>query len=691
MKIGTYYYPEQWPSPQWERDFDNMAALGMQIVHMGEFAWFQMEPAPGDIRLDWLDECIDMAAKRGMQVMLCTPTAAPPIWLAGQHPEILPVDAAGVPFRFGGRRHYCPTAPALHDATTRIVTALAQRYCGNKQVMGWQIDNEYGSGGVFHQNDHAHAAFRRWLQERYQSIDKLNAAWGCQFWNTYYTDFSQIQLPVSRQLRYDNPHQRLDASRFWSWAYAQFNKLQADILRRHIQAAGTGQFITHNFESFNSDVSAMDFAADVDLLSWNAYPVYGQDKTPTGESYRMGDPAGIGLLHEIYRSCNGRFAQTELQLGQVNWADTPNLLYPGTVRLWLWSAFAHGAEFVTTYRYRRPRFGTELFHDGIVGPDGTTPTPGGRQFAQVIDELSHLKLDEPSPAPAQPEVGLVFDFEQHWYFAILPQTSRWHYLQFLQKWYAAITRLGLRVRVLQASQPWPQDLPLIIAPALQLADESLMKKMDQYASAGGHLLLTCRSALMDRHGQLWEGPTAAPLVRLIGGSVEAYDSLPGTTLGQLEMDDKTYAWGIWGELLYSEPTTRVLAKYADQFYAGAAAVIQARCGKGLVTYCGVNAEQPFIDALLERLIVPPAPPEAAAPKRRRRKEEPVPTPPPQPLLPITLLPDKTELLRRGRYWIFLNFRDSAVEAPAPPSVTFVVGQRTVDPAGVAVWEEPRAL
>src|SRR4051794_5331022 len=81
MKIGTYYYPEQWPREEWERDFDNMAAMGLQVVHMGEFAWFSLEPREGEFRLDWLDECVAMAAKRKMDVILCTPTAAPPSWL----------------------------------------------------------------------------------------------------------------------------------------------------------------------------------------------------------------------------------------------------------------------------------------------------------------------------------------------------------------------------------------------------------------------------------------------------------------------------------------------------------------------------------------------------------------------------------------------------------------------------------
>ncbi len=123
MKIGTYYYPEQWPAAEWERDFDGIAAMGMQIVHMGEFAWHSLEPREGEFALDWLSQCVELAAKRKLEVILCTPTAAPPIWLVEKHPDVLPLDDNGRRARFGGRRHYSPTSPAMKDAAVRIVTA----------------------------------------------------------------------------------------------------------------------------------------------------------------------------------------------------------------------------------------------------------------------------------------------------------------------------------------------------------------------------------------------------------------------------------------------------------------------------------------------------------------------------------------------------------------------------------------
>jgi beta-galactosidase len=368
MKIGTYYYPEQWPRDQWERDLDNIKKMGLTVVHMGEFAWFDMEPSPGQFKLDWLEDAVDLCAARGLEVILCTPSASPPIWLAEQHPETLPVTRHGTA-TFGGRRHYNPLAPAMREATARIVTALADRFGDHPAIIGWQLDNEYANH--FDQSDVTHRAFQDWLKRKYATIDALNKAWGNQFWNAYYTDFAQVRMPRDRDHEYGNPHQRLDASRFWSWAWADFNKLQADILKPKVG----DRWITTNYMSFHPDANPGDMSEDLSMYTWNSYPVHGFGKIPHDETHRIGDPNQIGLMHDTMRSYTGRFGMLELQPGQVNWSPIPMLVYPGAVRLWLWTAFAHGAEVVTTYRYRQPLWGVEQWHHGLVGTDGFTPSP----------------------------------------------------------------------------------------------------------------------------------------------------------------------------------------------------------------------------------------------------------------------------------------------------------------------------
>ncbi len=67
-----------------------MVAAGVNVVRMGEFTWGLCEPEEGKYNFDWLKRAMDVMGKAGIKVVLGTPTAAPPIWLAKKHPEILP-------------------------------------------------------------------------------------------------------------------------------------------------------------------------------------------------------------------------------------------------------------------------------------------------------------------------------------------------------------------------------------------------------------------------------------------------------------------------------------------------------------------------------------------------------------------------------------------------------------------------
>ncbi|MGH7177825.1 MAG: beta-galactosidase, partial [Tepidisphaeraceae bacterium] len=518
-------------------------------------------------------------------------------------------------------------------------------------------DNELA--GDFDQSENTHRAFRDWLKRKYESIGQLNQRWGCQFWNTYYGTFEDIEMPADRELGYDNPHQLLDAQRFWSWAYADFARLQAKILKPRIGR----RFITTNFMPFHLCCDPGDFSEDLSLFSWDSYPVTGMEKEPPDDqTYRIAEPRGIGFMHDLMSSYNGRWGLMEVQPGQINWSGVPVLVYPGAIRLWLWTAFAHGAEFITTYRYRQPRFGVELFHHGLVGPDGVTPSAGGREFKQVIEEIKRLPVSKSEIRTPKSEVGLLFDFDQLWEYQALPQAKRWNQAQHLLNWYGAIARLGLPVRIIHPDRDWPDDLKLIVAPGIQMFNNRLRTRLDEFASRGGNLILTCRTALMDRNGQLFEGPLAAPVLPMIGATIEAYDGLPEGAWGEVEMDGKKHRWGVWGDLLYAEPTTKVLAKYADQFYPDTSAITQRRHGSGTVTYCGVFAEPSLAGALVEKVA-------------RQIK------------LPVTVLPVRVHVLSRGNLRIALNYRDEPVELPVPAKTKFIIGSRHLEPAGVAVWAE----
>ena len=106
--------------------------------------------------------------------------------------------------------------------------------------------------------------------------------------------------------------------------------------------------------------------------------------------------------------------------------------------------------------------------------------------------------------------------------------------------------------------------------------------------------------------------------------------------------------------------TRTIGRYADQFYAGTAAITQNSFGKGIVTYCGVAAEAALYESLIESLAK-------------------------QADLPMTMLPDRVHVIRREGITVCLNYQDQPIDVPAPADAKFIVGTRELEPAGVAVW------
>ena len=106
--------------------------------------------------------------------------------------------------------------------------------------------------------------------------------------------------------------------------------------------------------------------------------VYGDNEGIGRRGYRVGNPLRIAWANDFFRPLQGTYGVMELQPGQVNWGSINTQPLPGAVRLWMWSVFAGGSDFICTYRYRQPLYGTEQYHYGIASTMSCLRTPLSR-------------------------------------------------------------------------------------------------------------------------------------------------------------------------------------------------------------------------------------------------------------------------------------------------------------------------
>jgi beta-galactosidase len=662
MTVGVYYYPEQWPASQWERDFKNIAGRGFEFTHFGEFAWDFLEPSDGTFDFDWLDRAVDLAARNGLKVILCTPTPCPPAWMGEKYPEIYLVGGDGRRREHGTRANGSLANDIFVRYTKRIVTELARRYGQDPRVWGWQLDNEPSAPSDY--SPSARLKFQAWLERKYGTIEQMNAAWGGNFWSTRYDSFGQVLIPNETLFGEDalSPHALLDFKRFTADTQAGYLHLQRDILREYIRP---GQWVTTNY--INVVDSADPRRTDrLDFLSFTMYPIRGEKNL--GElGFRLGSPYRLAFAADYYRSFKGVTGVMELQPGQVNWASVNPQPEPGAVRMWLWHAFGGGLSFACTYRYRQPLYGSELYHAGIVGPDGLTPSRGGREFARVIDEMKKLRalFDPAAKMPgrvAARRTAFLWSHDVLWDLEIHKQTALWDTWDHRFKMMAAVKAAGAPLDYVGEGDDLSAH-PFLVAPAYQLVDEALVAEWTRYVEAGGHLVLTCRTGQKTRSGQLPEAPWAGLIAPLVGAEVELFDNLLDGDRGLVRMKGKGYAWNRWADVLKPLPGTDTLAVYADQFYAGRPAVVSRRLGRGTVTYIGADT----IDGGLERDVLREV--------YIRAGVEPEAYPP------------GVYVEWRDGFFVAVNYSSRPFAVPVRPGSQVVLGSNPVRPADVLIWRE----
>lgn len=215
IPYGAQYYRYPTPAPsEWERDLARMKEAGFTVVRLWAI-WRVHNPEKNVYRFDDLDALCELAGRNGLGVVINTMRECAPVWFLREYPDCAPVTAWGrrmeatsVAWRqVGGVPGPCYNHPEGRRWQRAFMEACAEHFAGRPELLAWDLWNEPSGhhgliGGLGRRKRaedvpellcycrHCEAAFKRWLERRYGTIEALNESWG-----RVYRSFDEVELP----------------------------------------------------------------------------------------------------------------------------------------------------------------------------------------------------------------------------------------------------------------------------------------------------------------------------------------------------------------------------------------------------------------------------------------------------------------------------------------------------------------
>ena len=598
--LGVCYYPEHWDKKLWTDDLLRMKKNGIAAIRIAEFAWSIFEKTEGVWSFDFFDDFLNYTIDNDMSVIFCTPTATPPAWLTHKYPEVLNADINGNLINHGERRHYNYNSPVYLDYTQRIVEKIGEHYGKHPAIIGWQIDNEINCDAPEFYSESDSKAFRIFLRKKYMTLDTLNDAWGTVFWNQCYTSWEEVFVPRKTNKNAHNPHMMLDYIRFISECACAYVKLQSNILRKYIKE---GVFITTNGIFANLDNHRM-MNESLDFITYDSYPAFAYCLTENQHDLNnLKDREWSRNLTEI-RSISPRFGIMEQQSGSPGWtikfeAPQPK---PGQMTLWTIQSIAHGAEFVSYFRWRTSVMGTEIYWHGILDYSNRD----NRRIAELGEIFTKTRaLEEVAGSVYEAAFAVIKDYDNVW-------DTRY------DAWHRRLENAS-EIGIFHASQisHTPMDYiyiddltsvnnlqkyTVLFYPHPAIMTKERTELLEDYVKTGGLLIFGCRSGYKDKSGKCPMEKLPGFLRNLTQVDVTDFTFIhPSEETVVANWEEAEITVPIFNDIIEPLGEAKSLAFYKNNYYAGKAALVCHQYGQGKVFYFGGTFSYDVMRVFLEKL------------------------------------------------------------------------------------------
>lgn len=593
---GGDYNPDQWQSyPEiLAEDMRLMQLANCNEMTLGIFAWSELEPREGEFNFSFLDKAMDDIYNAGGRVILATPSASKPAWMAKKYPEINRVNPNGIRNEYGGRHNHCNNSPIYREKVRIINEKLAERYKDHPTLIAWHLSNEYGGyynfSGCFCEN--CVNEFRNWLKNKYGTIEKLNHEWWNTFWSHKYYSFDEI-VPPSHRSDLTTHGRNLDWKRFISDKYIEFMNVEAEPLRKITPDIPITANLMENF----TEIDYSKLAKHIDFVSWDNYPRWTSSKKDVNVAQKS------AFTHDLMRSFKHQpFLLMESTPSVTNWQTYNKLKRPGLHILSSLQAVAHGSDSVLYFQWRKSRGSSEKLHGAVVDHCGHENT---RVFNEVKALGARLKnMDDIVGTVTESKVAVFYSMENRWALEDSQGYSNADkkYVDTVLKWHKPLWKRGINTDVISESDDFSK-YNLLILPMLYMIDTTLEQKLCTFVENGGTIIATYMLGTVNENDLCHLGGIpCGKLKDVFGIWNEEIDTLFPEESNKVQLNtDKEFKSIDYCELIHLN-TAKALAKYTTNFYKGYPAVTVNNYGKGKAYYVAFRDEGDFADHIVEDIV-----------------------------------------------------------------------------------------
>lgn len=342
---GGDYCPEQWDEETLHEDIRIMKEYGINAVTLNVHSWCVYQPEEGAYSFGVMDHIIHLLEENGINIVMATGTAALPNWLLKKYPDIMAQSIRGVRNRPARRVNYCPNNKEFKHRIQEICEVLAKHYKDQKNIVLWHLSNEL-EGHCY--CDCCANEYRKWLKERYGSLEALNKAWNTMFWGHVYTDWEQINPPAYDNMVMENvngagidlsafPTESMEYKRFMTESFKKDFEIEKAAILKYIPDA----LVTNNFQFREYDYD--ELAKPLDIVSFDLYPE--KNDSPHKAAFFLDMCRGL-------KKKQSPFLMMEMSPNQASWAMSCPVKRPNEVSSIAVSSLARGAESAMFFQIR---------------------------------------------------------------------------------------------------------------------------------------------------------------------------------------------------------------------------------------------------------------------------------------------------------------------------------------------------